>query len=420
MEGRESLTEFLSTQRAEMQEEGSPLTGLRVIDLATVVAGPFAATVLGDYGAEVIKVENPRAPDATRSWGVIQDKEIEPFWAVFGRNKFPVQLDLKSDPGREAFQDLVRESDVLIQNMRPGALSRLGLGQPELLKINPGLIIGSVSGYGQTGPYSNRPGFGTLAEGFSGYTHLNAHPDGPPTNPPLALADLITGVHLALAIMIALRGQERGLKGGQEIDISLYEPLFGMLGPDYLSYFLTGRNPVPKGNELSYVAPRNSYQTSDGKWVSLSGAAQKPFERLMEAAGHPEMNQDPRFMTNEERIKDENRAVVNRVIGRWLGAMEFKEALAECERLGVTIGPIMTMADIDQDPHYRDRSSLTELTDPATGAALKMPGPPFRLARGPGRIRFPGLPPGSANEIILGEVLGYPAQRIKGLNKAAG
>lgn len=405
------LNRFISEQRAKLLTDDSPLKGLRVIDLATVVAGPFAATLLGDYGAEVIKIENPKAPDATRSWGIDPASGVGPFWAVFGRNKFPIALDLKSEAGKTAFMDLIKKSDVLVQNMRPGTLDRLGLGPDKLIGLNPGLIVASVTGYGATGPYSARPGFGTLAEGFSGFTYLNAHPGGPPTNAPMALADLICGVHTALGVMMALRGQERGVKGGQEIDLALYEPLFGMLGPDYLSYFLTGVVPQPLGNELTYVAPRNSYQTRDGKWVGLSGAAQKPFERLMEAAGHPEMNSDPRYMTNEERIKDDNRAVVNQVIADWIGSMDLPRVLAECERLGVTVGPLMSMADIEADPHYRDRGSMVELTDPASGSRLKMPNLPFRMPSRPGAIRFPGLPVGAANQVVFREILGYSEEK---------
>ena len=208
-------------QRREENFSGLPLKGLRVIDMSTVMAAPFAATLLGDYGAEVIKVENPAIPDAPRGWGVIDEIGISPFWSVVGRNKLPITLNLRVAEGREILLDLVRSSDVLIENMRPGAMERLDLGKETLFEENPGLIIGKVSGYGLTGPYSSRPGFGTLAEGFSGFTFLNAQPDGPPTNAPMALADLIAGVHLAFAIMISLRGQTRGKCGAEVIDIAL-------------------------------------------------------------------------------------------------------------------------------------------------------------------------------------------------------
>jgi len=413
MKSESELSAFIAAQRREEHFAGMPLAGIRVIDMATVMAAPYAATLLGDYGAEVIKVENPSAPDAIRGWGVVEDKGIQPFWAVVGRNKFPITLNLKVAESRRILVDLIRQADVLIENMRPGALEKLGIGRDDLLRENPGLIIGTVSGYGQSGPYAGRPGFGTLAEGFSGFTYLNAQPGGPPTNAPMALADFIAGVHLAFAVMIALRHQKRGVSGGQIIDLALYEPLFCMLGPDFLSCQLTGDVPTPKGNELSYVVPRNNYRTRDGRWVTMSCAAQKPFERLMECVGHPEMNEDPRFKINEERIKDPNRGVINQVVSDWVGSRDLQEVIDTCEQLGITIGPIASMRDVAENVHFRERGSMVELEDPLTGQLLKIPNVPFRLLGTPGRIRFPGLPLGSANDVIYRDVLGYSKEELQ-------
>lgn len=408
------LNEIIRAFRERRKKSAMPLKDLRIIDMATVVAAPFAATLLGDFGAEVIKVEAPGIPDATRNWAKT-DNQVQPFWAVFSRNKLPVTINLKTEGGKEIFRRLIQKSDVLIENMRPGTMDRLGWSAPVLMEMNPGLIIAKVSGYGQTGPYAAKPGFGTLAEGYSGFTYLNRQPGGIPTNPPLALADLIAGVHLALAVMIALRGRERGKRGGTVIDLSLYEPLFGMLAPDFLSYLLSGVVPEPQGNELSYVAPRNNYRTKDGRWVALSGATQKPFERLMEAVGHPEMNRDPRFQTNEERVKEENRKVINAVIAEWIGSMNLDEVQEACDRLGITIGPILSMADIAADQHYRERGSYIEVEDPPTGRKLVLPNVPFRIQDRPGEIRFPGLPHGSANEVILADLLDYSPEEIQDL-----
>jgi formyl-CoA transferase len=413
MRSAEELSAFISTQRHEDNFSGLPLKGLRVIDIATVLAAPFAATLLSDYGAEVIKVENPAVPDSIRGWGVVEEMGISPFWSVMGRNKLPVTVNLRLEEGRQIMLDLVRTADVLIENMRPGAMDRLGLGADTLFRENPGLIIGKLSGYGQTGPYSSRPGFGTLAEAFSGFTFLNAQPGGIPTNAPLALADFIAGVHLAFAVMIALRTQIRGKSGAQVIDISLYEPLFGLFGPDFLSCYLTGECPQPKGNELSYVVPRNNYLTRDGKWVAMSCSAQKPFERLMECIGHPEMNEDQRFRSNNERIKDENRKIINKVVSEWVGSQDVDHVLATCEQMGITIGPIVTMQDVAEDPHYRERDSMVELEDPLTGRMLRLPNVPFKLFNTPGRIRFPGLPLGSANNVVYGELLGYSDEKLR-------
>ncbi|MBW1710612.1 MAG: CoA transferase [Deltaproteobacteria bacterium] len=412
------MNKFIREQRSAARTGPLPLHDIRVIDLATVVAAPFAATLMSDFGAEVIKAESPNAPDALRRWGVLEEG-IQPFWSVFARNKLPITINLKSPEGKEIFFRLVEKSDVLIENMRPGTMERLGFDMDKLLALNPGLIIGRISGYGQTGPYSSKPGFGTLAEGFSGFTYLNAQPGGVPINAPLALADFIVGMHLAFAIMMALRGQERGVKGGDVIDMSLYEPLFGLFGADFLSYALTGEVPEPQGSELSYVAPRNNYLTKDGRWVALSGATQKPFERLMEIAGHPEMNDDPRYKTNEERIKEENRKVINRVISEWVGKNNLEELLDICDRSGITVGPVANMKDIFKDVHYKERESYVDIEDPITKIPLKIPNAPFRFLKSPGKIRFPGLPHGSANEVILRDLLDYSSEEVEKLKKAA-
>lgn len=414
MTSKKALDNYIREQRSKERTSGQLLEDIRVIDLATVLAAPFAATLLGDYGAEVIKVENPAVPDAVRKWGVLE-QGLQPFWLVFGRNKFPVTVNLKSSEGKELFLKLVAQSDVLIENMRPGAMEKLGFDPKKLQELNPGLIIGRVSGYGQTGPYSAKPGFGTLAEGLSGYTYLNTQPGGVPTNPPLALADFIAGLFLSFAIMMALREQKRGKRGGRVIDISLYEPLFSLFGADFLTYCLTGEVPQPKGNELSYVVPRNNYQAKDGKWVALSTSAQKPFERLMEAINHPEMNEDSRYNTNEERIKDENREVINRVIAGWMASKSLDEIMSVSDNLGITVGPITTMEDISRDPHYKERGSWIEMEDPVTKTQVKMPNVAFRILDAPNKVRFPGLPHGSANGVIFQDLLGYSPAKIEHL-----
>ncbi len=404
-------TEMLRRERARHAKSRLPLKDIRVIDMGGVVAAPFAAALLGDFGAEVIKVENPAAPDALRGWGVLPDGSC-PWWLVVGRNKLPVTLNLRTDEGKEALARLVAVSDVLIENFRPGVLDRLGFPAARLLEINPGLIIGRISGYGQTGPYSHRPGFGTIAEGLSGYTYLNAEPDGPPINPPMPLADSVAGVHLALAILVALRGARRGESGGQEIDVSLYEPLLGMIGAVFLEYWLTGQVPQPIGSELSYTAPRNNYRTADGRWVTMSASAQAPFERLMDAIGRPEFKTDPRFSRNAERIKPENRRVLNQAIAEWFAGMTLEEALATCDRLDVTAGIIASMKDIAEHEHIRERGTLTDLPEPGGDRTLRFPNVPVRMSGSPGRIRFAGLPVGAANAVVYGDILGYTPEEL--------
>ena len=411
------LNDFIRQQIAYRQESKLPLKDIRVVDLSTIVAAPFTATLLADFGAEVIKVENPTLPDGLRAWGVLEGG-IQPWWSVVSRNKFPVTLNLKAPEGAKIFAELIANSDILTENMRPGVLDRLGFTTERLLEINKGLIIGRISGYGQTGPYASRPGFGTLAEGFSGYTYLNAEPGGVPISPPMPLADMIAGQHLAFGIMVALRDAKRGEYGGQEIDISLYEPLFGLLGANFLDYWLTGEIPQPWGSELSYTAPRNNYQTKDGRWVALSASAQVPFERLIDAIGKPELKTDPRFSTNEARIKKDSRAELNRLISEWFLKMNLDEALKTCAELGITAGIIANMRDIAEDPHVQERKTLIDVIDPVTDKKFRIPDVPIRLQHARGEIRFPGLPLGAANEVIYQDLLGYSSEQLEELKNS--
>lgn len=414
---KEELIEFIEGQRKPVNFKGLPLEGKRVLDLSTVIAAPYTAALLGDAGAEVIKIENPRVPDGLRTWGVIEESGIEPFYSVFGRNKLPVTINLKSKDGKKLFLELIRESDVLIENMRVGVMDRLGLGFELVLKENPGLVIGKVSGYGMTGPYASQPGFGTLAEAFSGFTFLNGYPDSGPTSPPIALADLTAGVHLAFAVSLALMSAKRGECGGQVVDISLYEPLFGYLGGEFLGYHLSGEIPQPIGNELRAAAPRNNYKTKDGKWIAMSCSSQKPWEALAKVMGQHELIVDPRFRTNADRIKPENRRQLNEIIQQWYLTMTKEEALEIFRREGITAGPIPNMKEIDGDTHYQERKSLVEIEDPLTGIMLKIPDVTFRMMGRPGKIRFPGLPHGSANEVVYKDLLGYSAKQIATFKK---
>jgi crotonobetainyl-CoA:carnitine CoA-transferase CaiB-like acyl-CoA transferase len=410
----EDLSEFIRARREEATRSNAALKDIRIIDVGSVVAAPFAATILGDYGAEVIKIEPPNAPDAIRYWAVVEER-YQPFWLYASRNKLPITLNLKHPKGQRIFAQLVEQSDILLENMRPGTLDRLSFSSAKLLQINKGLIIGRISGYGQTGPYAPRPGFGTLAEAMSGFSQMNAHPGGPPTNPPIPLADMTAGMHLALGVVMALRRQKRGKSGGQELDLSLYEPLFSLMGADFLTYILSGVPPAPMGNEAHYTAPRNSYQTKEGKWVALSASSQVTFERLMDLVGRPEMKQAVGFRDNRERIQEASRKVLNRIIGDWIKKRPLQEVLEECEKAGVTIGPVFGMEDIPRDPHIKARGSITSVFDPASKKNILLPEAPIRFSATPGKVRFPGLPLGAANEVILADLLGYSQKEIADL-----
>jgi crotonobetainyl-CoA:carnitine CoA-transferase CaiB-like acyl-CoA transferase len=408
---------FIRKHREDIARSTGPLAGVRVIDLGSVVAAPFGATVLADYGAEVIKIEPPSVPDAIRYWAMV-DERHQPFWLATSRNKLPITLNLKHAAGQKILRELAIQSDVLLENMRPGTLDRLGFPAKTMWDLNPGLIIGRISGYGQTGPYAAKPGFGTLAEAMSGFTFMNAHPGGPPTNPPLALADMIAGLHLAFGVVMALRGQQRGVSGGQELDLSLYEPLFNFMGSDFLIYALSGRPPQPTGNESHYTSPRNSYRTQDDKWVVLSASSQAPFERLMDLVGHPEMKTAAGYRNNQERIQSDSRRVLNQIIGDWIAARSLAAVLDACERAGVTIGPVYDMETIAKDPHVQARGSITQLVEPDSGKTIPFPNLPIRFSATPGQVRFPGLPMGAANTVVLQDLLGYSAEDIAALKSA--
>ncbi len=405
------LRAFIKEHRDKVKSSNLPLRDIRVIDLGAVVAAPFAAAMLGDFGAEVIKIEPRETPDAIRFWNIV-DQKYQPYWLVHSRNKLPITLNLKHPKGQEVLRQLVKNSDVLLENMRPRTLDRLGFSAAELWKLNPGLVIGRISGYGQTGPYSSRPGFGTLAESMSGYAHLNTHPGHPPTLPPMPLADMLTGIHLAFGVMVALRGQKRGVSGGEEIDLSLYEPLLSFLSPEYLVYILSGEIPQPFGNEQPFAVPRNNYQAKDGKWVALSGTAQAPFERIMDLVGHSELKTQPGFRNNAERISPESRKVLNKVIGDWIRSKSREEVIQECEKAGVTMGPVYNMEDISRDPHVKERGTIHEVSDPVTGKTLSFPTGPIRLRKTPACIQYPGLPMGAANEYVLQDLLGYRSEEV--------
>ena len=412
-----NLNDFITQQREKTCFSGLPLEGKRVIDLSSVVAAPYCAALLGDAGAEIIKVENPMAPDALRGWGTHAATGIEPYHAYIGRNKLPITLNLKSEAGKQAFLELIKSADVLIENMRLGVMDRLGLSHQALLELNPGLIIGKVSGYGMTGPHAHQPGFGTLAEAFSGFSFLNGYEETGPTSPPIALADLTTGIHLAYAVSLALHQSERSKSGGQVVDISLYEPLFGYLGGEFIGYQLTGQIPQPIGNELRAAAPRNNYQTSDGLWVAMSCSNQKTWERLAEVMGQPQLIRDPRFKTNNDRIQADSRIALNQIIKAWVLSKTNQEALELFRTEGITAGPIMSMKEIDEDPHYEARGSIIRVTDPVSGVELKMPDVPFRMSDNSdlnkkSKLRFPGLPMGSANQVVYRDLLGYNQDQI--------
>jgi len=377
-----------------------PLEGIRVLDLSSLYAAPLVATHLGDFGADVIKVEHPRGDDARR-WGLAKDG-VPLWWKTISRNKRVIALDLNDDGDREVALRLAAEADVLVENFRPGRLEAWGLGPERLHAVNPGLVVVRVTGFGQTGPYSERPGFGTLAEAFSGFAYITGMPDGPPTLPPFGLADGICGLVGTYATMIALYWRDaRGGGLGQVIDLSLYEPLFSILGPQVTEYTQLGVVQQRLGNRSPRTAPRNAYETSDGRWVVISGGTQQIAQRIFMAIGRPELGDDPRF--RDAASRRENADVIDAEVAAWIGARPLDEVLARFEEAEAPIAPVYDVAQIMRDRHYRERGSVVEVDDPDLGSVWMANIVP-RLSRTPGAIRRTGttVVGGDRNEILHG------------------
>jgi crotonobetainyl-CoA:carnitine CoA-transferase CaiB-like acyl-CoA transferase len=397
-----------------MSEAHRPLEGLRVVDCATLFAGPVIATLMGDFGADVVKVEHPRG-DGLRSMGWEKDG-VSLWWALVGRNKRSVTLKLSEPRGAEILKQLASEADVLIENFRPGTMERWGLGPEVLLELNPGLVMVRTTGFGQTGPYAALPGFGTLAESISGFAHINGWPDKPPALPPFALGDGIAAMTGCAATMFALWWRERGGGGkGQVVDLSIYEPLFWVLGPQALVYDQLGIVQGRTGNRAPFTAPRNAYRTKDGRWLGLSGSAQSIAERVMRICGRDDLIDEPWFADHNGRLEHVDE--LDEIIQGWIGERTTEEVLAAFAESGGAIAPIYSIEDIVKDPQYAARETITRVPHPKLGSIL-MQNVITRLTETPGRIDHPGPELGEHNEEIYVGELGLSKAEVAGLEGA--
>lgn len=389
----------------------SPLEGLRVIDASTLFAGPMAAMHLGDMGAEVIKVEHPHRPDPARGHGPSKDGH-NLWWKTLGRNKRTVAIDLHTDGGREAFLRLAQSADVVIENFRPGTLERWGLGYPELSAANPGLVLARVTGFGQIGPYRDRPGFGTLAEAMSGFAAATGEPDGPPTLPPFGLADGVASLATAYAVMVALHARHRdGL--GQVVDIAIIEPILAMLGPQITRWDQLGTVQPRTGNRSSNNAPRNTYRTADGSWVAVSTSAQSIAERVMRLVGRADLIAEPWFGSGAGRAQHAD--VLDDAVGGWIARHDRDEVLAAFEQAQAAVAPIYDASDIVADPQFAAIGTIHRIADPDLGE-IAMQGPLFRLSRDEAALSFTGRGHGADTDEVLAE-LGYSAAEITALRE---
>ncbi|MEU7335446.1 CoA transferase [Streptomyces sp. NPDC007074] len=383
-----------------------PLDGLRVLDLATLFAGPLAATLLGDFGAEVVKVEHPAKPDPSRGHGPSKNG-IGLWWKLLGRNKRTITLDLSKPGGRATLLRLAAGTDVIIENFRPGTLEKWDLGWEELSAVNPRLVLARVTAFGQFGPSARRPGFGTLAEAMSGFAAITGEPDSPPVLPPFGLADSIAGLTTAYAVMTALRARETsGL--GQVVDMAIIEPILTVLGPQPLWYDQLGHVQPRTGNRSANNAPRNTYRTADGAWVAVSTSAQSIAERVMRLVGRPDLIDEPWFATGADRALHTD--VLDEAVGAWIARHDRAEVLDAFEKAEAAVAPIQDVAEVMEDAQYEALDTITTVADPELGP-LRMQNVLFRLSSTPGAIRWAGRPHGADTDAVLTE-LGLSATEI--------
>lgn len=392
------------------------LSGVRVLDCATLFAGPLMATILGDHGADVIKIEHPRG-DPARTHGASKNG-VGLWWKMLGRNKRCITLYLGSPEGRELFLQLVDTADVVVENFRPGTFEKWGLGPEVLFERNPRLIMARVTGFGQFGPMAHRPGFGTLAEAMSGFAAATGEPDGPPTLPPFGLADGISALSLTGAVSMALYARDRFVEGetsleraqrrGQIIDLAIIEPILTVLGPGPTIFDQLGEVQPRMGNRSVNNAPRNTYKTRDGKWVAVSTSANSIAERVMHLVGHPEVIDEPWFSSGAERAQRAD--LLDAYVSDWVAARDQRDVIAGFEAAEAAVAPIYDASDMLDDPQFEALDTFTRVQDPELGE-IRMQNLMWRFSATPGSIRWAGRPKGADTATVLAEI-GVTPERL--------
>lgn len=378
-----------------------PLEGLRALDVGTMIAGPLVGTLLGDYGADVIKIEKPKVGDPVRSLAPFKDGKSL-WWKVNARNKRLVTLDLAHERGRELFLRLVEETDIIIENFRPGTFARWGYAYETLSGVNPGVILLHTSGYGQTGPYAPRPGYGTVAEALSGVVYFTGFPDKPPTLSAFALVDTVTALFGLAGVLAALHERARDdQRRGQEIDIALYESLFRLAETQVIGYDQLGIVKERRGNKIDEGAPRNIFLTRDHRYVAVIASSDRTFVRLMSAIGAPELAYDPRFRDNASRIRNE--AALDEKIGAWVTGHTLEDALEIFKQFEVTAGPVYSILDIFRDPHFAARANIVSVEDEDFGV-VRMQGVVPRFSASATTVHSSGGSLGRDNLTVFGEL----------------
>ena len=392
----------------EADPSGGPLSGVRVIELGQLLAGPFTGRILGDLGAEIIKVEPPGQPDPMRDWGHARYEDHSLWWPVLSRNKKCITLNLRKPRGQELLLELARRSDVVVENFRPGTLERWDLGYERLRAVNEGIILARVSGYGQTGPYASRAGFASVAEAMGGLRYINGFPDGPPPRIGISLGDSLAGMFAAQGVLAALYKRDAlGYGQGQVVDASILEACFALLEGTVPEYDRLGIVREPSGTSLKGIAPSNIFKSRDGKWVVIAANQDKVFRRLCEAMGRPELADDERFATHLARGR--NQEELDGLIADWAAEHDAAEIDSALNDAHVVCGPIYTIADIFEDPHFKEREMLIPHEDPDFGEYIG-PGIVPKLSATPGKVRWSATwQEGSHNDEIYGDLLGLSA-----------
>jgi formyl-CoA transferase len=394
--------------------ENGPLTGFRVLDISTMIAAPFSAALLGDMGAEIVKVELPGNGDTLRHVAPMYANRSL-YWSVLGRNKCSITLDLRVARGREVFLELIKRSDAIIENFRPGTLERWDLGYETLKATNPDIVLVRVSGYGQDGPYRDKAGFGTPAAAMGGLTYITGFPDRPPITVPIALADYLAGLFGAIGALAALLERERNQQGGQWLDVSLYESVFRLLEAVVPAYGKNGVVRERNGNRTGQSSPIGSYRTLDNRYMVLSVSTDRVWLRMTSAMGHPEWAADPRYATNPDRSRRPDE--VDALVGGWFALHTAAEAQHVLDSAGVPVSPIYSIAEIFEDPQYAARGDIIAPEDPDVGP-VPMPAVLPRFSRTPGGVRFVGPKLGEHNAQVYGGLLGLSEAEQSALRDA--
>jgi len=390
------------------QHAPGPLADLVVIELGTLIAGPFCGQILGDFGAEVIKVEDPRVGDPMRQWGRSLPKGLSPWWPVIGRNKKSVGIDLRKPEGQALARSLIAGADVVIENFRPGAMEKWGLSYEALSAINPRLIMARVSGFGQTGPYSQRAGYGLIGEAMGGLRHVTGEPDRPPARAGISIGDSLAAMHAVMGITMALHARERTGQG-QVIDAALYESVLAVMENLVTEYDLTGYVRERSGSILPGIAPSNAYPCANGEMILIGGNGDNVYARLTEAMGRPDLKTDPKFADHASR--GVNQHELDAIISEWTGGFALSDLLALLEAKGIPASRVFRAPDMLEDPQFAAREAIVSVEHPVFGP-VRMQNAFPKLSATPGRVRWPGPALGAHTDEVLAARAGCSAERL--------